>query len=329
MGGVTALYELANGLCRRGHRVNVVHEAFWGRSISSLDEVSWFRFEPDVRHYFGGVTEDPAELDADIIFGTEAPRRRGLPVFLLQGLDMFPGELEQELLRKPSLKACVASWLVDRCQELGVPAEQLVYQPLGIDHTSFRCEVAPGERPPRIGLLYHAHPAKGWHTAVRALRRLRRRLPDVEVLAFGATLPDELPDWISFLHAPDPPTVARDVYNRCSIFLQASRWEGFGFTAVEAMACGAALVTTDNGGSRDYALDGETALVAPPGSAEVLADHLERLLRDEDLRLRLATAGAELARGFSWDHAAEVLEGHLERYLANPDRVLGPAEAAG
>ena len=55
---------------------------------------------------------------------------------------------------------------------------------------------------------------------------------------------------------------------------------------IEAMACGAALVTTDNGGSRDYAFDGTTALVADVGDAARLTEHVVTLLRDDALRVR-------------------------------------------
>ncbi len=48
---------------------------------------------------------------------------------------------------------------------------------------------------------------------------------------------------------------------------------------MEAMACGAALATYDNGGCRDYARDGETALVAPRRDVGALARALQRLVR--------------------------------------------------
>ncbi len=77
---------------------------------------------------------------------------------------------------------------------------------------------------------------------------------------------------MTFTLDPDPERLVSDIYDRSRVFVQASHYEGFGFTAVEGMACGAALVTTDNGGSRDYAFHGETALVVPPGDVDGLAE---------------------------------------------------------
>jgi glycosyltransferase involved in cell wall biosynthesis len=81
---------------------------------------------------------------------------------------------------------------------------------------------------------------------------------------------------------------------------------------MEAMACGAALVTFDNGGCRDYAIDGETALVAPRRDVAALAEALERMVSDVALRERLARQGqAFVTSRFDWDRAAERLEGIL------------------
>jgi glycosyltransferase involved in cell wall biosynthesis len=78
---------------------------------------------------------------------------------------------------------------------------------------------------------------------------------------------------------------------------------------MEAMACGAALVTFDNGGCRDYALDGETALVAPRRDVAALTEALERMVSDAALRERLARQGQGFVTSrFDWEGAVEKLE---------------------
>ena len=75
------------------------------------------------------------------------------------------------------------------------------------------------------------------------------------------------------------------------------------------MACGAALVTYDNGGCRDYARDGETALVARRRDVADLAVKLERLAADPGLRARLAATGSAFVRGaFEWERAVRRME---------------------
>ena len=121
----------------------------------------------------------------------------------------------------------------------------------------------------------------------------------------------------------DPPQdfIVNEIYNRSRVFLCASRYEGFGFPCVEAMACGAALVTTANGASADYAIHDETALVCEPEDVTAMADSIERLLRDDEERLRLARQGGEFVRQhFDWDRSAEMLETFLNDYAAEPER---------
>jgi glycosyltransferase involved in cell wall biosynthesis len=84
---------------------------------------------------------------------------------------------------------------------------------------------------------------------------------------------------------------------------------------MEAMACGAALVTFDNGGSRDYARDGTTALVAPHRDVPALARCLERLVADGALRERIAGEGREfVTQSFDWERATTRLEELLGSY---------------
>jgi glycosyltransferase involved in cell wall biosynthesis len=96
--------------------------------------------------------------------------------------------------------------------------------------------------------------------------------------------------------------------NDCSIFVLPSHYEAWGLPAVEAMACGAALVTYDNGGSRDYAIDGETAIVARPRTPDALASAIARLLTNDQLRARVAEAGRRHVMRYQWEPAAQALE---------------------
>jgi glycosyltransferase involved in cell wall biosynthesis len=90
---------------------------------------------------------------------------------------------------------------------------------------------------------------------------------------------------------------------------------------MEAMACGVALVTYDNGGCRDYARDGETALVVPRRDVQALAAALARLATDEALRARLAAAGAAcVTTEFDWDRAVARLAALFQRAHAGAGR---------
>jgi glycosyltransferase involved in cell wall biosynthesis len=87
-------------------------------------------------------------------------------------------------------------------------------------------------------------------------------------------------------------------YNRCDVFVFPSLAEGFGLPALEAMACGCAVITTDCGGVSTFARPEENCLMVPPGRPERLAEAMARLARDVELRARLAEGGVEMAKRF-------------------------------
>ena len=325
-GGVIVLYELANACARRGHQVHFVHGPLNPHRVKRLGDLPPFRFDDTVEHHLVDSLDDPRLPPGDVVFMGQAPRRLGQPVDLAQGFRMFREEIERDVYRAPFPKACVASWLVDVGVRYGSPREQLWYVPLGIDHRMFNVRMPHDRRRYDVAMLCHTHREKGFDVGVEALARLRRRMPGLRGVVFGVVPPPSpLPDGVEFRPSPDHPTLADEIYNQSRVFVQPSFHEGFGYTAVEAMACGCALVTTDNGGSRDYAIPDQTALVVPTGDASGLATAAERLLGDDALRSRLAQAGAELVRKrFDWDNAAAVLEPHLEAYIADPQRYQRP-----
>lgn len=318
-GGVTMFYEFANGMARRGHEVNFIHGPLNKHRISSLDELDCFDFNASISHYLADTLDDPGLPAADIIFNGHAPAHLGLPCPFIQGFGMLLPEFERESFRVRAPKVCVAHWLTDVGRDFGVPDEQLWHVPCGIDHELFNPGDPPPERTIDIAALRHPHPNKGWDVALETLHELQSRRPNLRGTVFSAYKPREvLPPGTQFLECPTHRQLADNVYRVSRVFLQTSRQEGFGLTPVEAMSCGAALVTTNNGGSREYAIDGQTALVADSEDVMGLADAVETLLDDDEKRSRIASAGHAHCLRFDWDRNAAMLEEHLERYLTDP-----------
>jgi glycosyltransferase involved in cell wall biosynthesis len=241
---------------------------------------------------------------------------------------MLGEEVERHAFSAPCPKVCVASWLVEVGLDLGVEPRQLVHVPLGLRHEKYRLTRPLIGRPPRVSFCYSSHFRKGARVAREVLELVRDVVPELEVTAFGA-LPavHSLPDWMTYWENPSQLDLIDEIYNGSGIFLCTSEVEGFGLTSIEAMAGGAALVTTDNGGSRDYAYHGETALVAPADDVAGLAHHVTDLLRDDAKRLRIASAGRREVERFDWSRTASLLESFLEDYRADPVSYGRPAAA--
>jgi GT2 family glycosyltransferase len=112
-------------------------------------------------------------------------------------------------------------------------------------------------------------------------------------------------------------------YDAAEVFVVGSTFEGFCQPGLEALACGVPLVTTDNGGCREYAIDGETALVVEPGDTDAMAVAIERLLDDAVLAKQLSENGLDMvARDFDWEARTDELVDRLDGVVAG--RVSAP-----
>jgi glycosyltransferase involved in cell wall biosynthesis len=160
-------------------------------------------------------------------------------------------------------------------------------------------------------------PHKGVDVLLEARRRMRNRPPLVLIGTPRADTP----------HIDDPGVViARDIpsaqvmssWMRASVAVVPSVWsEPMGQVAVEAMLVGRPVVASDVGGLRDVVDRGITGLMVPPGDPGALAEALDRLLDDPEMRQRMGTIGRRHARQFEAAAVAprivEVLEDAVRR----------------
>jgi len=101
------------------------------------------------------------------------------------------------------------------------------------------------------------------------------------------------------------------LYSCADVFIYTSLYEGFGLPPLEAMACGAPVVMTDNLGSRDFVEPGVNALITPR-DPEAIAHAVDRVLSDETLRESLVREGLRTARDFSIEKAVIRFENALK-----------------
>jgi len=101
------------------------------------------------------------------------------------------------------------------------------------------------------------------------------------------------------------------------VFVLSSAWEAFPISVLEAMACGVPQVATAVGGTPEAVEDGQTGLLCPPGRSDLLAERILTLLRDPELRRRMARASrARHARHFLGDQMVERTAAVYGRALA-------------
>ena len=321
-GGVRAILTYADRLTAQGHQVAVVvsakkrGRALWRSLIhAGPDWIPGFR----AKVVWVDRWRPSALPDGDALVATawqsaaavaDAPARCGRKFYFVQHYEsLYHGQTEtvDATYRLPLRKIVISTWLRDVMRERFASEADVLVTP--VDPMLFHAvPVTVATSRPRVLMLHHDYAWKGTADGFESVARVKRRVQGLHLVGFGVTAPKGPAGYDEF-HADPPQDKLAALYSGCEIYLCPSWDEGLGMPPMEAMACGAALVTYDNGGCRDYALDGETALVARRRDVGDLAAKLERLAADAELRARIATAGSAFIRDtFDWRRAVSRME---------------------
>ena len=234
---------------------------------------------------------------------------------------------------------CVSSHTADRFQELCSPAGRVFVVPHGVDHSRFHPhdDVSAttdsgstddatllrglGITSRYVLFLGTLEPRKAVPALVEAFDRVAADRPDLELVLAGR------PGWgAAEVDAAIARSVHRDrirvlgyvadhlipaLLRRSAAVAYPALEEGFGLPALEALACGAPLVTTAGTPMADLA--GEAAWLVRPGSVDSLAAGLAEALADPDSQeaRERRLGGLAIAAKYTWDAAAA---GHVEAY---------------
>lgn len=106
-----------------------------------------------------------------------------------------------------------------------------------------------------------------------------------------------------------PQTDMFRLYNSCDMFISAGQVEGFNFPILEAMKCGCVVVCTDDGGNKEFVVDGKNAIVVPRHPTHIRQAVLD-LSKNKELRKKLRKNGLETAnqKKFEWDFVTRRFE---------------------
>lgn len=217
----------------------------------------------------------------------------------------------------------------------GVPADRITVLYCGVDRrfqpvsdpaasTAVRQRYGLGDLPYvlSVGTL---QPRKNYGMLIRAFRRVADRLPHNLVIAGGkGWLYEQLTEEVErqglagrvlftgFVDDADLPVL----YSAASLFMFPSLYEGFGLPLLEAMACGAPVISSNASSLPEVAAaDPPAALLLSPHDEDAWGEAILQLLTDDLGRRSLIEAGFAQARHFDWAESAARLADLYDRLL--------------
>lgn len=313
-GGTRFIYQLANELVAKGHNVEII--------IPENAAIAW-----PIRAQITRVKELTPDTipSADFLLPNFYPTvfpawesKKGRVVRLSLGYEpLWVKEKEKAL----------ASYLIDApIISLSQWHRQLILQgtgrnstviPGGVDTNIFRPIPKKSLSTGRFIIAYilrskeHGYTWKGSDDFWQACQQLTQLVSSFDLLVVapeGANYPAPLP--YTIVQARTDAEMAQ-FYAQADIFVSTSYYESFSMPLLEAMACGTAVITTDNGGNRDYTKNEENCLLVPPSDTKQLTLKLAQLLTQESQRNQLALNGFQFAQSWTWRNSANKLEAYL------------------
>jgi glycosyltransferase involved in cell wall biosynthesis len=333
-GGVRVTMLMANELLGRGIKVRIAcledDLSAWRRVARRVKSMALLSQNAGWLHEFEGEMESArnlAKLDYSpgevvIAVGTYVVGRvRALAapeVMKVRFNHGMPSVLSAENLAAwqgsmPTIT--VSHTLIPKLEELSGD-KVLAVIPNGIDINQYYADDAVERL--GIGAVFNRHPNKDSGLMIKVLREAHARMPEVPQVVFSTERRPEGLEHVEFVRYPSVDE-ARRLYSRAKAWLITSRTEGLPGVALEAMACGAVMVSSDNDGSLEIIRDGGNGLIVPQADPEGYLKALGRVVGDEDLRKRLSRGAMETAVDFSWERAADRMVAFLNSLQPEPE----------
>lgn len=337
VGGTKIVLEYANRIANSGYDVHIIYpvsvffkkNSFIKKVISILrlfrfynnfSARKWFNLSDSIKEHlvFSLNYRHVIHVDKYMATGVQTayyladyPIEDAEKFYIIQDYETWAMSEEEvnQSYHLPLKKIVISNWLKEKVENEGCSCFLV---PNGFDFSQFYLTTKIEEKNKySISMQYHIRPAKGIAEGLEVLKRVKEKIPQLEVSLFGIYHPKEtLPDWIHFYFNPSRET-HNQINNDSAIYLGTSKLEGWGLTVGEAMMCGQAVVCTDNQGYREMAIDGETALLSPVDDIQSLTNNIIKLINDDALRYRIAYGGYNKIKDYSLEKSFALLNTFL------------------
>lgn len=313
-GGSKIILEYVNRLAQKGHNVSI---------ITYDVKPTWFQISNDVNFIQVPEEEDLKKYipECDVLVATSwkciytaVESQKGPVVFFEQGgSHLFEVEKLSEIKRQvvkdrlqliPFLYT-VSQYSTDKIKELYNRDSEIIYNALDSNIFYPRGERQEQDNYTSITIIgSEEFKFKNVEEILQVIKRLKEKYP-IKLNWITQTKPEKNTE--EAIINPKQKRIG-DILRNTDIYICNSEYESFGLPTLEAMTCGAAVITTDTGGMRDFVEDGKNALVIQKHNSKNMEEKLELLINDKKLRKKIAREGIKTAQRFQWENSIEKIE---------------------
>jgi glycosyltransferase involved in cell wall biosynthesis len=318
-GGSKIILEYANRLSQRGHKITIV----------TYDEKpTWFALEEKIEFIQARKEQTLEENipECDIVVATSwknifatlkadcAPavffEQGGSHIFGTETLSERKSEIVKQRMSEPSYIYTVSSYAKE-CLKKYYQRDAFVVLN-AVDESIFYPRETMEQLNDRI-IITTIGPEefefKRIDNVIKAITELKKQYPNIQFKWISQTQPKMHSE--RAIVNPSQKEIG-NILRNTDIYICASDYESFCLPALEAMTCGATVVTTDNGGIVDFIINKENGLVIEKNSVQDIIAKIRFLIENPEERIRLATNGLKTAQKMSWNSSVKRLEGYYQ-----------------
>ncbi len=316
------ILEHANKLTARGHKITIIShdkKPIWFKMNDSIQfiEVPWGqtlcesipKCDVIVATYWREIYECIEQKIAPVIYFEQGDYH----LFDLEKLDNRTYEYIKKQLEVVQFVYTVSTFAKNKIKQ--IYNKDAIVIPNAVDSTIFFCkEYRKNNKKINIAIIGSEESEfKRIGNILKAIEIVKEEGYDIELNWITPTEPKR--NKIKAIVNP-PQLIIGDTLRKSDIYICASMYESFCLPVLEAMTCGVAVITTNNGGNMDFVKDNENALVIEKDNIDDIVEKTKKLINNAQLRERLSRAALETSKQYSWNKTINMVEEYY-RNIAN------------
>ena len=322
-GGSKIILEHANRLADRGHKITL---------ISHDNKPVWFNLNEKVEFIqvsWKNILCESIPKDTDIIVATywreiyECVEQKIAPVIYFEQGDFHLFDLDKvdnrtynyinKALKTIHFTYTVSSFAKAKLKEVYSTEAKVI--PNAVDDKVFYYEQHKKNEVPNITIIGSEEATfKRIQNIIDAIEIVKEKGYNIKLNWITPTEPEKNINLSPIINPPQ--IVIGDTLRKTDIYICASMYEAFCLPVLEAMTCGAAIITTNNGGNMDFIEENKNALIIEKDNINDIVQKVETLLNNQDLRESLVKNGVEEAARYSWNITINKVEEYYQE-IAN------------